>query len=44
MLRIELVDKDGVMAAVEYKLFVVYDEASNYTLKVEGYDNSAPPG
>ena len=36
-LRIELVDKNGMVAVVEYRMFIVGDEKSHYILTVNSY-------
>ena len=36
-LKIELIDRDGTVAVVEYGTFIIGDEISKYTLTVDGY-------
>ena len=44
-LKIELVDKNGTVAVVEYGTFIIGDEISNYTLTVGSYvENNDIPG
>ena len=44
-LKIELVDKDGTVAVVEYRTFIVGDEKSYYTLTVDDFfANNTIPG
>ena len=44
-LRIELVDKNGMVAVVEYRTFIVGDEKSHYILTVNSYvANNDIPG
>ena len=44
-LKIELIDKDGTVAVVEYGTFIIGDETSYYTLKVDEYfANNRIPG
>ena len=44
-LRIELVDKNGMVAVVEYRMFIIGDEKSHYILTVNSYvGNNDIPG